>query len=202
MTIKREALKTRNDAKKGYIKFESTQVPVTPNMGRPTYKLPGPVCNSLVSEYRIVLKRDWTPGAVSVTEYAQKDNSQNNRIQPMSESKDMGKTPEKTVCASIAGNLDQGSKQQLSQFMSHMSNQVPLSGRKSLIDQKDEVELEVELQAELDVDNKIDIKDQDTLHEINDSKDEYYSSLDFHKSENRAELADEVNAVYSKVEAA
>ena len=91
MTIKREALKTRNDAKKGYIKFESTQVPVTPNMGRPTYKLPGPVCNSLVSEYRIVLKRDWTPGAVSVTEYAQKDNSQNNRIQPMSESKDMGK---------------------------------------------------------------------------------------------------------------
>ena len=122
-----------------------------------------------------MLKRDWTPGAVSVTEYAQNDNSQNNRIAPLSESKDLGKTPEKTVCASIIGNLDQGSKQQLSQFMSHVSNQVPAaSGQKSIIDLKDEVELEADMDPEED-DNKIDIKDQDTMHEAQDSKEQYDS---------------------------
>jgi hypothetical protein len=75
LTIKRDIQQTRNDGKKGHIKFESTMMPITPNIKVPQYKLPGPECNTLVSEYRIVLKRDWTPGAVSVTEYAQNDNS-------------------------------------------------------------------------------------------------------------------------------
>lgn len=75
MTIKRENIQTRNEGKKGHIKFESVIMPITPNIKAPQGKLPGPECNTLVSEYRIVLKRDWTPGAVSVTEYAQNDNS-------------------------------------------------------------------------------------------------------------------------------
>ena len=41
---------------------------------------------------------------------------------------------------------------------------------------------------------------QETDIDERESKDDYYSSLDFHKSENRLELADEVNAVYKKVE--
>ena len=38
-----------------------------------------------MSEYRIVLRRNHTPGALSVTEYAQNENSQLFGISPLSE---------------------------------------------------------------------------------------------------------------------
>lgn len=66
--------------------------------------------NSVLSEYRIVLRRNHTPGALSVTEYAQNENSQIYGIGPLSDNnknnmKTELRTPEKTVHASVAGHF-------------------------------------------------------------------------------------------------
>ena len=68
--------------------------------------------NSIMSEYRIVLRRNHTPGALSVTEYAQNENSQIYGIGPLSDAHHEKtnaemRTPEKTVHASVAGHLKQ-----------------------------------------------------------------------------------------------
>lgn len=118
----------------------------------------------------------------------------------MSDYNEMVNSPEKTVCASIIGNLDQGSKQQLSQFMSHISQPVIVSGQRSNLDVVKKSQYEVKNDPKNDDEPQLATEPQEDGDDAEESKDDYYSSIDFHKSENRVDMAEEVNAAYKKVE--